>query len=76
MNCSKCRSGVLESIGILKFVDGEMKVTVSDVNREIGIQILVCSKEQCGHTTMLATPGTLSTAKQIMRKRNLLPVFN
>lgn len=69
--CPKCPSGVLERMGFLSFSSKHLPeiVIIPKANKDLGITIYVCSLDECGYTEMRAVPGTLSTAKQIMRDR-------
>lgn len=71
-NCPICKSGVMEYLGTISLKNNEpltfhMEDFLNPKNK--GIQIYVCSLDECGHTEFRAAPGTLSMAKREIRKR-------
>ncbi len=68
MNCPICGTGILERFCFFSLKDKKWHITNEENNNELGITMLVCSLDECGYTKMKAVPGTLSTAKRIMRE--------
>lgn len=69
MNCPKCKNGVMEKLGLISLESKVKLQLITDNENEIGIEVFVCSFDQCGHSELKATPGTLSQAKRKMRER-------
>lgn len=72
MNCPQCRGGVLEKVGTFIF---QNNIIMFDHNfygpkEDKGIELFICSLECCGHTKMIAIPGTLSKLKSERRELN------
>jgi hypothetical protein len=83
MNCPKCKKGVMESLGFIP-MNGESLFVIEVIHKTeqtspLGLDIKVCSFDECGYSEMKAAPGTLSEAKRIIRKRlykNISPDAN
>lgn len=72
LNCPRCKKGVLEQAAFIE-ADKDLVLKVEKLwdEKPNSIQIYICSYDPCGHIETrvngTATPGTLSTAKKIMR---------
>lgn len=67
--CPHCGSGILESVGFISLQPGSLNFYHSLPKYQPTIQILICSLDECGYTQMLAAPGSLSYAKNVLRKK-------
>lgn len=71
-NCPICKNGVMEYLGTIFLKDNEpLTFRIEDFStpKNLGIQVYVCSLDECGHTEFRSEPGTLSMAKRERRKR-------
>ncbi|KYD11452.1 hypothetical protein B4102_2180 [Heyndrickxia sporothermodurans] len=68
-NCPKCINGMLEKLGFISLGEVIELNNLDEKNSDLGLCLYVCSVDECGYTEMKAIPGTLTTAKRIMRQQ-------
>lgn len=65
MNCPRCKSGVMESVGYIELKPGPLQIRINEIpDNTPALDIRVCSKDSCGYAYMEAAPASLSLAKR------------